>query len=595
MNKAKPIVLAVALALVASATPAFAQEFVANGDFENGNTGFTSDYAYSPGDVSAPGSYTVDTNPRNSHFYFYSMGDHTTGTGQMMIINGASTTGIPVWKSSAAAALTVGQQYEFSVWVASVYPESPAELRFKVGSTSLGTRSPSPDGTWSRLLVTFTAQEAFPIFSLINANGAYSGNDFALDDIEISPRKTLQVTNTNDSGPGSLREAVIAANGSARKDTIEIQTTGVIRLTSGPLQVENSGGLTIVGPGKNLLTVSGNNNSRVFFIKPSADTVSISGMTITGGNSLNSEFPGHGGGIYNRGNLTVTDVRITENSATIDGGGLYNGIVGSAGKVTINSSIITKNRCDSDNNGFGSGGGLYNRPDGTMTINNSTISRNTTGNHANSVGGGIMTTLDSTLKVTNSAITDHSIFSNGGGIYIYRAAVNITNSTIGKNSAARGGGIFNADAKATIRIFSSTIARNHATSNAGGLRAGGILKIGNSILAENTAAGNAKDCLGTLMSEGYNLIKNTNGTTIQGTTTGNIIGANALLAPLAKNGGPTRTFAPQEGSPAIDMGNPTTFPPRDQRGVARPQDGDGNGQERADIGAFEVKRPEPTS
>src|SRR3712207_5511200 len=95
---------------------------------------------------------------------------------------------------------------------------------------------------------------------------------------------TFTVTNTNDSGGGSLRSAVIGANGSGQDDIIRIETTGVIKLTSGLLQVENSGKLTIIGPGPSLLTISGNDNSRVFYFRPEV-TAAVSGVTVTGGNS----------------------------------------------------------------------------------------------------------------------------------------------------------------------------------------------------------------------------------------------------------------------------------------------------------------------
>src|SRR4029077_17748746 len=84
----------------------------------------------------------------------------------------------------------------------------------------------------------------------------------------------ITVTNTNDSGPGSLRQALVDANDG---DTIEFAVTGTITLMSGQLLVDKS--LTISGPGANSFTVDGNANSGVFFID-SGTTVAISGLTI---------------------------------------------------------------------------------------------------------------------------------------------------------------------------------------------------------------------------------------------------------------------------------------------------------------------------
>jgi hypothetical protein len=98
---------------------------------------------------------------------------------------------------------------------------------------------------------------------------------------------------------------------------------------------------------------------------------------------------------------------------------------------------------------------------------------------------------------------------------------------------------------------------------------------------------------GDFTSGGHNLIGDGTGSTgfVNGVN-GDMVGtaANPIdprLGPLANNGGPTQTHALLAGSPAIDHGDNTNAPATDQRGVARPRDGDHNGSRAVDIGAFE--------
>jgi hypothetical protein len=100
-----------------------------------------------------------------------------------------------------------------------------------------------------------------------------------------------------------------------------------------------------------------------------------------------------------------------------------------------------------------------------------------------------------------------------------------------------------------------------------------------------------QDVSGAFISDGHNLIGVVNGSTgfgAAGDQLGNVGDPlDPMLAPLANNGGPTRTHALLAGSPAIDQGDNNGAPTTDQRGVSRPRDGDGNGSRIVDIGAFE--------
>jgi hypothetical protein len=199
----------------------------------------------------------------------------------------------------------------------------------------------------------------------------------------------------------------------------------------------------------------------------------------------------------------------------------------------------------------------------------------------------------------NSAIISNTATEDGGGIYNNRFAnytnvLTATNSTISGNDAARhGGGIYNITG--TLSLYNATVAYNTADADNNGagdggglMRASGTVALQNSILGANSdRGGQADDCAGALLSQGYNLIQDSSGCTLTGTT--DIAGQPPLLGALAENGGPTLTHALLPDSPALDAGNPAgcrdaqgALLASDQRGEPRPVGG------ACDIGAFEA-------
>ncbi|MES2425687.1 MAG: hypothetical protein V4560_01895 [Bacteroidota bacterium] len=183
-------------------------EFSANNPNTAANRGFTSSYTYiknnsSPcgscccGILSIEGTYTITTNPHNVHTNFTSMVDHTNGSGNMLVVNGASVANTTVWTQNIT--VTPNTDYVFSTWVASVNPQNPAQLQFSINGSPLGTTiiAPSVDGVWQYYTTTWNSGSnsgTFPI-ALVNQNIATNGNDFAVDDIVFAPvyRKNIHV------------------------------------------------------------------------------------------------------------------------------------------------------------------------------------------------------------------------------------------------------------------------------------------------------------------------------------------------------------------------------------------------------------------
>jgi hypothetical protein len=282
---------------------------------------------------------------------------------------------------------------------------------------------------------------------------------------------TFHVTNTNDAGAGSLRDAISQANTVAGADTINFTGSlfrdavpDQITLTSGALSISSD--ITINGTGANKLSISGNNASRVFEIA-SASKVTISGLLITKGSggsfngggignsgtltlknsTVSGNTSGFGGGIGNSGTLTLSNSTVSGNTAAFFGGGIISG-----GTLTLNNSTVSGNTA-------GNAGGIDNF--GTLTLNNSTVS----GNTANNRGGGIFN--NGTLTLSKSTLTGNRAFS-GGGIY-NSGTLALSKSILSGNTATNaGGGIYNADSLGGILglITSTTIRGNTAPTGA---------------------------------------------------------------------------------------------------------------------------------
>jgi CSLREA domain-containing protein len=303
----------------------------------------------------------------------------------------------------------------------------------------------------------------------------------------------------------------------------------------------------------------------------------------------------YGGAIQYSGSLTVTDTLFEGNTASDTGGAInsggntkiFNSIFvensgnGGAIRQVSNTLLIENTLFEGNNKMNGSGGAIYTVFGASSTIRNATFINN----QVTGVGG-------AAYYVSGTHFLEHVTFSGNqasdGGAIFSSANLTITNSTISGNIAVNGtdpsgGGIFNVG-NSPLSLNNVTLTLNNASIGGGIFQeTGGTnpISIANTIIAGNTAVLGA-DCsdLGTrITSGGGNLIGNTN-SCASFTALNDLTNQNALLAPLANNGGFTQSHALQPGSPAINAGNPATCIDFDQRYYPRT----GN----CDIGAYEA-------
>jgi hypothetical protein len=342
---------------------------------------------------------------------------------------------------------------------------------------------------------------------------------------------TFTVLNLADSGSGSLRAAVLAAEANPGADSINFAegVTGTITLTSGQMTIRSE--LTITGPGDDQLTVSGNDSSRIFRIIGGGDeghriSVSISGLTLSHGSALNFGgaianvlfsslalsnvtlsdnhslvLPGFdgGGAVFNASpaDLTVTKSFVVQNTAegaagslTVGGSGIFNAF----GSVAICNSLVASNLTNATAGLFGVGGGIVSLG-GRLTISNSSITDNQVlGGPRENFGGGVCVLSNGSLTVLASTVSNNLLAGPtacpntfGGGIYVKQSTALISGSRILDNevSGGTGTGVFSATgggglvlALSTGTITNSILQGNRAAG--GGLTDGGAIGIGRS-------------------------------------------------------------------------------------------------------------------
>jgi hypothetical protein len=380
----------------------------------------------------------------------------------------------------------------------------------------------------------------------------------------------FNVANTNDSGPGSLRQAVLNSNGNNQEDTINVPA-GTYSLTSGQLTVTDPLGVTIAGAGAESVLLASQGNFRVFCVT-AGDEVVLQGLTIHGGRASpggQNCSGGEGGGISSSASiLRVTGSIVQHNDAAPTrggGGGIY-----ASGDLFVDDTIVRHNAVTAlsalGNNG---GGGIYWAGTGfpSFSVTDSTIYENTATVAGNdSGGGGIWSNAQPTIE--NATLTGNlhrvgsGALSNGGG-----------------------GGIFVLGGAPAGSIEHVTFSANHSDRSGGAIArgaAGVSPSLKNSVLNANTASTNPDCSPGAVSSAGGNL-SSTPGPTCN--LAGNDqAGVDPQLGALAVNGSNNGTLTHEllsRQSPAVEFGVNCSLP-ADQRGVSRSQFG-----ANCDSGAYE--------
>ncbi|MFZ0661702.1 MAG: Ig-like domain repeat protein [Acidobacteriaceae bacterium] len=455
--------------------------------------------------------------------------------------------------SAQGASITLAAVLSPYISPGGIFTVGAETVTFYNGGTSIGTATLSsgvatlniaslPDGT-DTLTASYPGDSAFSaatsntVAQAVNVPfGSIPG--FA---VTVNTDTTSGVAANCTTAPApncSLRDALAAAN-AAGSGNITFNAT--VFAAPQTIALGNVGGLnvpphtTITGPTKgsgatltNLVTVSG--GGPVFTVNEFATNTAISGLTITGGVASYE-----GGGILNSGVLTVSGSTISGNNP--QGSGAFGGGIANLGVLTLINSTVTGNTAEGPG-GITStpvnGGGIGNGSGATLTITNSTVVGNTALNFPGGTG----------IANLNAA---------GGGIY-NGGTLTMTNSIVAGNSA-------------TTTLLPGSDPESYGDATGGGIQ-GGLTMGFNNIISGNTSNGSNTSS----ESKEDDCDTNPGGPCPTNGQNGNIVGPNALLAPLGNYGGPTQTTPPLPGSPAICAGLVADIPAgitTDQRGFPR--------------------------
>lgn len=335
-----------------------AQNLIVNGDFTAGNSGFTSNYGYQTNLVPET-KYYVGTNPRDHHASWASFGDHTTGSGKMMIVNGDTVIGSLVWKQTNVSVAT-NTSYDFTVWAASSYPTNPTVLDVYINNVLVGTiNCTATTGQWVKELSLWNSGSSnLATIEIKNRNSDFNGNDFVLDDISMAatPVADLRISKSHS---GSF------VTGSTGTYTLSVANSGTAP-TSGTITVTDTlpAGLSVNGGAAGAVTPGGTNaaNWSCNSNAASPQVITCTSSTAISNSGSNTSTFGFAVGVAFDSAGSVT------NNASVSGGGEATANNGNNTAADITPVITTIGCSDVYATGFSGGrNSLYKLVGATMT------------------------------------------------------------------------------------------------------------------------------------------------------------------------------------------------------------------------------------